>query len=104
MALDPKKIAERMGAEHVGQTPDNGGGAFGMSRLAEVIKERSGRSRPGTSVRWILNSKVPMTPETEKMLIALAEKLTTPEKRIDPMQLAAQLLEESVQRLAKEQS
>jgi hypothetical protein len=104
MTLDPKQIAERLGAEHVGQVPDTGG-AFGMARLAQILKERldaRGPRRPGTAVAWVLSSKVPMSAETEKLLIALAEKLSTPERQIDPTQLAAQLLEESVQSLAKE--
>lgn len=105
MTLDPTTIAQRLGAEHRGQVPDTGGGAFGMARMAEAFKERLGSQgdRKGTSIRWVLNSKVPMSAETEKLLIALAEKLSTPEQRINPMQLAAQLLEESVQKLAKEQ-
>lgn len=105
MTLDPMKIAERLGAEHVGQLPETGGGAFGMARLAHLLKERldaRGSRRAGNAVAWVLSPKVPMTPETEKLLIALAEKLSTAERRIDPTQLAAQLLEESLRRLAKE--
>ena len=99
MSLDPKRVAERLGAEHTA-LPHTGGGAFGMARLAEILKERLGHSRRGATVRWILGSKVPMTPETEKLLIALAEKLSTPERRLNPVQLAAELLEQSVQQLA----
>ena len=102
MSLDPKKIVERLGASHIGQVPDTGGGAFGMSALAEIFKERIGDSRQGTSVRWVLSLKVPMTAETERMLIALAEKLSTPNQRVNPMDLAAQLLAESVRKLANE--
>ncbi len=102
MSLDPKKIAERLGANHVGQIPDIGGGTFGMAALTEIFKERMGGSRQGTSIRWVLSPKVPMTAETERMLIALAEKLSTPNQRVNPMELAAQLLAESIQRLANE--
>jgi hypothetical protein len=109
MTLDPEKIAARLGAVHVGQVPDTGGGAFGMARLAAVLKARlepSRGRRPGrpTDVRWIMRPKVPMSRETENQLILLAEQLSTPQRRISPMQLAAQLLEEMVQKLAKEQS
>ena len=40
MTLDPKKIAERLGATHVGEVPDAGDGAFGMARLGAILKER----------------------------------------------------------------
>ena len=106
MTLDPKKVAARLGAEHVGQMPDVGGGIFGMARLAAELKERlepaPGR-RPGrpTSIRWVLAPKVPMSRETQDQLILLAEQLSTPERRVSPMQLAAQLLEETLQKRAE---
>ena len=107
MTLDPKKIAERLGATYVNQAPDVDGGAFGMAHLAEIMKQRldvRGGRRQGSAVAWLLSSKVPMSAETERLLIALAEKLSTSDRLVDPMQLAAQLLEESVQRLAKTQN
>ncbi len=106
MMLDPEKIAARLGAAHFAELPDVGGGAFGLALLAERLKERlDSRSRPhGAGVGWIMSSKVPMSPETERLLIAIAEKLSTPERRINPMQLASQLLEESVQKLAQEKA
>jgi hypothetical protein len=109
MTLDPRNVAARLGAEHVGQMPDIGGGAFGMARLAAALKERlepeQGR-RPGrpTNIRWVLVPKVPMSRETENQLILLAEQLSTPERRVSPMQLAAQLLEESLQKKAEHKS
>ena len=105
MTIDPRVFADRLGAEHFGQVPDTGGGAFGMARLAEALKQRldarEARKR-GSAVAWVLNSKVKMSAETERLLIALADKLSTPEHRVNPMELAAQLLEESVQKLASE--
>ena len=105
MTLDPKQVAERLGAEHFGHVPDISGGAFGMARLAELLKQRldaRDTRKQGSAVAWVLNSKVPMSAETERLLIALADKLSTPERRVSPMDLAAQLLRESVQKLAKE--
>jgi hypothetical protein len=70
MTLDPKKIAERLGAAHIGEVPYTGGGAFGMARLGLMLKERLEPS-PGlrvgqpTNVRWVLGAKVPMSRETE---------------------------------------
>jgi hypothetical protein len=106
MTLDPKNVAARLGAEHVCQMPDVGGGAFGMARMAAVLKERlqPQEHRPGqrTETRWIMNSKVPMSRETENQLIILAEQLSTPERRVSPMQLAAQLLEETLRKLTQQ--
>ena len=89
------------------QAPIADAGAFGMAHLAQILKERldaRGGRRKGTAIGWILNSKVPISPETERLLLALAEKLSTPENRVDPTELATQLLEESVHRLAKEKT
>jgi hypothetical protein len=77
-----------------------------MAALAQKMKQRldARGARPhGSAVGWVLGSKVPVSAETEKLLIQLAEKLSTPQRRVDPIQLAAQLLEQSVQRLANEQ-
>src|SRR3984893_19560646 len=106
MTLDPQNVAARLGAEHVGQMPDVGGGAFGMARLAAALKERlepaQGR-RPGrqTNIRLVLFPKVPMSRETENQLILLADQLSTPERRVSPMQLAAHLLEETLLKRAE---
>ena len=107
MTLDPNKIAERLGATKVAQVPDVSGGAFGMAQLAELLKQRldaRGRRKPGAATGWVLNPKVPISAETERQLIALAEKLSTPERRVNPLDLAAELLAASVQKMAKEQS
>ncbi len=101
MALDPKKIAAAMGAIHVGHVPDVGGGAFGAARLAEILKERlepSKGRRPGrpTNVSWVQRPKIPISLETQEALILLAKKMSTEERKISPMQVAAQLLEDAV--------
>ena len=106
MTLDPKSVAARLGAEHAGQMPDVGGGAFGMARLAAAMKERlepaqERRRGQQTNIRWVLLPKVPMSRETENQLILLAEQLSTPEHRVSPMQVAAQLLEETLQKKAE---
>ncbi len=108
MPLDPKKVAERTGAVHVGRLPDTGGGAFGAAWVAAILKERlepSQGRRPGrpTDVRWVFRPKVPMSEATQRQLILLAEQLSSPQRRVSPMQLAAQLLEEAVQKLSQEE-
>ena len=107
MTLEPQKIAERLGATYVAQAPVVDTGAFGMAHLAEKMKQRldvRGGRRQGTAVGWVLSSKAPMSAETERQLIALAEKLSTSDRLVDPIQLAAQLLEEAVQKLAREKN
>src|SRR5258705_13273357 len=104
MPLDRVKIAERLGATYVADMPQSGDGAFAMAHLAQKLKERLD-ARPvrqrGAGVAWVLGSRVPMSPETEMLLISLADKLSTPEQRVNPMQLAGQLLEEALQRLTQ---
>jgi hypothetical protein len=95
------QIARKMGAKHVGTLPDVGGGAFGMARLAQMIHTRLAPStgkRPGrpTDDQWTEHRKVPMSRETLASLRELSERLSNEDRKVSPMQLAAQLLEQSV--------
>jgi len=101
MAKNTKRIAKKLGARIVVEMPDTGGGAFGMIRLGEILRERL---QPGNGQRkgrpsdpsWVLREAVPMSEETRKRLTELANKMSTERRRISPMQLAAQLLEQSL--------
>lgn len=98
-------IAKKTGAKHIGTLPDAGGGAFGMARLAQLLHDRlapSAGKRPGrpTSEDWTEQRKVPMSPETLAALKKLSTRLSSERRKVSPMQLAAQLLEESVARIA----
>ena len=107
MAKNIKKIAELLGATVVGQVPETGGGAFGAARLGEFIAALQARLRPGQGKRpgrpsdpsWQLAPKVPMSTETERKLARLAAQASETGRRVSPMQVAAQLLEEAVARL-----
>jgi hypothetical protein len=101
MAKNINKIAKKLGATVRGKVPATGGGAFGMARLAEILTTRLQPSqglRPGrpSDPNWVLQGKVPMTEQTKEQLTILAEKLSGEGRRVSPMQVAAQLLEESV--------
>ena len=101
MAKNVQKVAEAMGAKVVGRVPDVGGGAFGAARLATLLQRRlePGRGqRPGrpTDSTWTRHPKVPMSEDVERKLIALAREVSTPQRRVSPMQVAAQLLEDAV--------
>lgn len=104
MARNIKTLAQKLGAEIIGQVPDTGGGAFGAARLAQILGRRlipsrgSESERPGrpTVASWTSRSKVPMSPTTKKRLVRLAHLASTPRRRVSPMQIAAQILEEAV--------
>ena len=103
MAKNIRKLASLLGAEVVGQVPDVGSGAFGAARMASILRQRlePGRGqRPGRpSVSgWTSRPKVPMSQATERKLDRLAERASTPGRKVSPMQVAAQLLEEAVAR------
>jgi hypothetical protein len=65
-------------------------------RLTPSQGERPGR--PIDAI-WKNRPKVPMTDTTHRRLAQIAEQLSTPERRVSPMQVAAQLLEEAVARV-----
>lgn len=101
MAKNREKLAALLGAKIVGEVPDVGGGAFGMARLAHILHERltpGQGERPGrpTNPDWVHRPKVPMSEATVQILAQIAEAMSTPERKVSPMQVAAQLLEEAV--------
>jgi len=86
MAKNREKLAEMLGAKIVGEIPDVGGGAFGMVRRAQLLYQRltpSQGERPGrpTDLNWVLRPKVPMSEETAKKLVEIAETLSTPPRQ-----------------------
>ena len=100
MAKNIKKIASKLGATIKGNVPDYSPGAFGAAKLAIVLQERLEPSlgrRPGrpTNPDWTLRPKVPMAAETDARLRELARLLSDKTRRVSPMQVAAQLLEEA---------
>src|SRR5947209_6870894 len=104
MPIDPHEFAKMLGAEIVGEVPDVGGGPFSMARLAHFLHERltpSRGKRPGrpTNPNWVTRCKVPMSDTTLRRLTELAEELSTAERKVSPMQVAAQLLETSLGRV-----
>src|SRR6266478_1015697 len=106
MAKNIKKIAEILGAKIVAEVPDTGGGAFGAYRLGEIVAHLQDRLQPGqgkrpgqpTAVEWVHHRKLPMRDDTFKKLEKLAARASTADRKVGPMQLAAQLLEEAIER------
>jgi hypothetical protein len=104
MPTNPQEFADLFGAKLVGEVPDVGGGPFGMARLAHLLHRRltpSQGERPGrpTDSTWVSRPKVPMTEATQCRLAEIAAELSTPERQVSPMQVAAQLLEEALSRV-----
>jgi len=104
MAENIKRIAGGLGARVVGRVPDVGGGAFGAARLARVIETLQGRLVPGQGIRagrpsdasWVRHPRVPMSDETQRRLSLLAARASTGGRKVSPMQVAAQILEEAL--------
>ena len=65
-------------------------------RLAPGQGERPGRP---SDPSWTVQRKLSMNPGTLAALERLAEELTTPERSVSPMQVAAMLVEEAAGRL-----
>jgi hypothetical protein len=104
MAKNIDNIANMLGAKIIGQVPDTGGGAFGATRLAEIVKTMQARLEPGQGLRpgrptdanWVRHPKVPMSEATRQRLALLAEQSSTNGRKVSPMQIAARILEEAL--------
>jgi hypothetical protein len=106
MAKNREKLAALLGAKIVGEVPDVGGAAFGMARLAHLLHQRltpGHGERPGrpTDSTWVHRPKVPMSEATFQVLTQVAEAMSTPERKVSPMQVAAHLLEEAVSQVSR---
>lgn len=109
MAKNIKNIAGILGAKLVAQVPDTGGGAFGVSRLAGIVSALQNRLKPGQGVRpgrpsdpsWIESPKVPMSEATIEKLTRIAERAGKTGRKVSPMQVAAQLIEDAVASLSE---
>jgi hypothetical protein len=93
--LNPKTIAGRLGAEHRGRVSVTGG-YFGALQLAAEVQRRfrtptsGGRATDPTMTEQRL---VRLKPETLARLEALAAEISESGPRVEPLQLAAILLE-----------
>jgi hypothetical protein len=104
MAENIDAIARKFGAKIGAEVPEVGGGAFGAARLASVVEQLRSRLTPGrgrrpgrpTDARWVKHPKVPMSALTQRRLVRLAERASVGGRKISPMQLAAQILEDAL--------
>lgn len=104
MAKNIKRIADRLGAEIIGQVSETGGGAFGAARLARRIESLQARLVPGQGKRagrpsdpsWVRHPKIPLSEATRQRLVRLAERASASGRKVSPMQIAAQILEDAL--------
>ena len=104
MAENVEEIAALLGAEVVGRLPEVGGGAFGAARFARLVESLQSGLHPGQGRRagrptdpgWVRHPKVPMSEATQHRLVRLAERASSSERKISPMQLAARILEDAL--------
>jgi hypothetical protein len=108
MTKNIQRIADALGARIVGEIPDTGGGAFGAARLARIAASLQNRLTPGQGMRagrptdasWVHHPKVPMSDATAKRLKTLAQRASAGGRKVSPMQIAAQILEEALAGIA----
>jgi hypothetical protein len=104
MAKNIEKIAAGLGAKVVAKVPHTGGGAFGAARLARIVADLQARLEPGQGLRpgrptdasWVRHPKVPMSEATRQRLTRLAEQSSVGGRKVSPMQIAAQILEDAL--------
>jgi len=110
MAKNIDRIAAGLGAKVVGKLPHTGRGAFGAARLARIVGEMQARLKPGqgrrpgrpTDPSWVRHPKVPMSEATRQRLVRLAEESSRSGRKVTPMQIAAQILEDALSGMPSE--
>jgi hypothetical protein len=105
--LDMDRIARSLGAERRGKVAGSGGYFGAMQLLADIearFRVPPGGGRP-TDIGWTERRLVPLAPRTLKRLEEIAAKVRAQGGvRIEPMQLAALLLEKTAAELSEDEA
>ena len=105
--LDMDRIAKGLGAQRRGKVVASGG-YFGAIELAADLAARLRVPSSGgraTDPTWTERRLVPLAPRTLKRLEALAAKVRQHSgARVEPMQLAALLLERTTEELSQDEA
>ena len=105
--LNMDKIARRLGAERRGKVSAKGGYFGAMQLLADVearFRVPSGGGRP-TDPRWTERRLVPLAPRTLGRLERITAKVREHGgPKVEPMQLAALLLERTTEQLSEDEA
>ena len=100
------KIAKGLGAERRGKATA-GGGYFGAMQLLADIEARfrvpPGGGRP-TDPGWTERRLLPLAPKTLKKLEQISVKVREHGMKVEPMQLAALLIEKTAEQLSEEET
>ena len=106
MRLDMDKIAAGLGAEHRGKISATGGYFGAMQLLADIearFRVPTGGGRP-TDPRWTERRLLPLAPRTLERLEAITATVRERDGlSVEPMQLAALLLEKATEQLSEAQ-
>ena len=103
--LDMEKIAQGLGAKRQGRVPSSGGYFGALQLVADVqsrfrVPQRGGRP---TDPDWTERRLIPLNPQTLKRLDELSVQVKEQTGvRLEPMQVAALLLERAAARVDKE--
>ena len=104
--LDMDKIARGLGADRRGKVAA-GGGYFGAMQLMAEIEARfrvpSGGGRP-TDPAWTERRLLPLAPRTLKKLEQISAKVRERGMNVEPMQLAALLIEKTTEQLSEKEA
>src|SRR5881628_1513574 len=105
--LDMDKIAKGLGGERRGRVSATGGYFGAMQLLADIearFRVPAGGGRP-TDPHWTERRLVPLAPQTIKRLEELTAKIREHEGvNLEPMQLAALLLEKTTEHLREDEA
>ena len=105
MQLNMDKIASGLGAERQGRVAATGGYFGAMQLLADIearFRVPPGGGRP-TDPAWTARRLVPLAPRTLKKLEEIAAKVRKHGgANLEPMQLAALLIEKTTEKLSEE--
>ena len=105
--LDMDKIAKALGAQRRGKVSANGGYSGALQFLAEIdarFRVPTGGGR-ATDPNWTERRLVPLAPRTLARLEELAAKIREESHvAIEPMQLAALLLEKTTEQFSDEEA
>src|SRR2546422_10121032 len=104
--LDMDKIAKGLGAEGRGKVTSTVG-YFGAKQLVADIEARfrvpSGGGRP-TDPGWTERRLLPLAPRTLKKLEEISARVREHGMNVEPMQLAALLIEKTTEQLSEEEA
>ena len=100
------EIARSLGAERRGQVAASGG-YFGAMQLVADIEARfhvpSGGGRP-TDPGWTERRLLPLAPRTLKKLEEMSANFREHGRNVEPMQLAALLIEKATEQLSEDEA